>query len=43
MDEAIRDVLRYLPVGHLIALERSLFKGLNPDHPTNLDTVVRLS
>lgn len=42
LDEAVRDVL-YLPVGQLIALERSLSKGLNPDRPTNLDTVVILS
>ncbi len=42
LDEAVHDVL-YLPVGQLIALERSLSKGLNPDRPTNLDTVVILS
>jgi len=42
MDEAIRNVL-YLPVGQLIALERSLSKGLNPDQPNNLDSVVKLS
>jgi glucosamine--fructose-6-phosphate aminotransferase (isomerizing) len=42
LDEAVRDVL-YLPVGQLIALERSLSKGLNPDRPTNLDAVVILS
>lgn len=42
LDEAVRDVL-YLPVGQLIALARSLSKGLNPDRPTNLDTVVILS
>ncbi len=42
LDEAVRDVL-YLPVGQLIALERSLSKGLNPDRPTNLDAVVTLS
>ncbi len=41
LDEAIRNVL-YLPVGQLIALERSLSKGLNPDLPTNLDAVVKL-
>jgi glucosamine--fructose-6-phosphate aminotransferase (isomerizing) len=41
LDEAIRNVL-YLPVGQLIAFERSLSKGLNPDRPTNLDTVVKL-
>jgi glutamine---fructose-6-phosphate transaminase (isomerizing) len=42
LDEAVRNVL-YLPVGQLIAFERSLSKGLNPDRPTNLDTVVKLS
>jgi glucosamine--fructose-6-phosphate aminotransferase (isomerizing) len=41
LDEAARNVL-YLPVGQLIAFERSLFKGLDPDRPTNLDTVVKL-
>ncbi len=40
-DEAIRDVL-YLPIGQLIAFERSLSKGLDPDRPNNLDAVVRL-
>jgi glucosamine--fructose-6-phosphate aminotransferase (isomerizing) len=33
----------YLPVGQLLAFERSLAKGLNPDRPNNLDAVVRLS
>ena len=42
LDEAVRNVL-YLPVGQLIAFERSLSKGLNPDCPTNLETVVKLS
>jgi glucosamine--fructose-6-phosphate aminotransferase (isomerizing) len=41
LDEAIRNVL-YLPVGQLIAFERSLFKGLDPDRPGNLDSVVIL-
>ena len=41
LDEAVRNVL-YLPVGQLIAFERSLSKGLNPDRPTNLDAVVKL-
>jgi glucosamine--fructose-6-phosphate aminotransferase (isomerizing) len=41
LDEAIRNVL-YLPVGQLIAFERSLSKGLNPDLPHNLDAVVKL-
>jgi glutamine---fructose-6-phosphate transaminase (isomerizing) len=41
LDEAVRNIL-YLPVGQLIAFERSLSKGLNPDRPTNLNTVVKL-
>jgi glucosamine--fructose-6-phosphate aminotransferase (isomerizing) len=41
LDEAIRNVL-YLPVGQMIAYERSLSKGLNPDLPNNLDAVVKL-
>ncbi len=39
--EAVRNVL-CLPVGQLMAFERSLAKGLNPDRPNNLETVVRL-
>jgi glucosamine--fructose-6-phosphate aminotransferase (isomerizing) len=42
LDEDVRNVL-YLPVGQLIAFERSLSKDLNPDQPNNLDTVVKLS
>jgi glucosamine--fructose-6-phosphate aminotransferase (isomerizing) len=41
LDEAIRNVL-YLPVGQVIAFERSIYKGLNPDLPANLDSVVKL-
>jgi glutamine---fructose-6-phosphate transaminase (isomerizing) len=41
LDEAVRNVL-YLPVGQLIAFERSISKGLNPDRPSNLDAVVKL-
>jgi glucosamine--fructose-6-phosphate aminotransferase (isomerizing) len=41
LEEAVRNVL-YLPIGQLIAFERSIFKGLNPDLPTNLDSVVKL-
>ena len=41
LDEVVRNVL-YLPVGQLIAFERSMSKGLNPDHPLNLDSVVKL-
>ena len=32
----------YLPFGQIVALGRSLAKGLNPDHPENLDAVVVL-
>jgi glucosamine--fructose-6-phosphate aminotransferase (isomerizing) len=41
VDEAVRNIL-YLPIGQLIAFERSLAKGLNPDRPHNLDSVVKL-
>jgi glucosamine--fructose-6-phosphate aminotransferase (isomerizing) len=41
MDEAIRNVL-YLPVGQLLAFERSLSRGLDPDKPHHLDAVVKL-
>jgi glutamine---fructose-6-phosphate transaminase (isomerizing) len=34
--------LLYLPVGQLLAYERALFGGHNPDRPKNLDAVVRL-
>ena len=40
--ETFRNVL-YLPVGQLLAFERSLAKGLNPDRPNNLDSVVKLA
>jgi glucosamine--fructose-6-phosphate aminotransferase (isomerizing) len=39
--EELRGVL-YLPVLQLIAFERSIAKGLNPDSPTNLTKVVEL-
>jgi glutamine---fructose-6-phosphate transaminase (isomerizing) len=42
LEEAIQNVL-YLPIGQMIAFERSMSKGLNPDRPTNLDSVVKLS
>ncbi len=42
LNEAIRNVL-YLPVGQLIAFERSLARGLNPDLPHHLDAVVKLT
>jgi glucosamine--fructose-6-phosphate aminotransferase (isomerizing) len=41
VDESIRNIL-YLPFGQMVAFERSLAKGLNPDLPHNLDTVVKL-
>jgi glucosamine--fructose-6-phosphate aminotransferase (isomerizing) len=41
LEEVVRNIL-YLPVGQLIAFERSLSKGLNPDRPNNLDPVVKL-
>jgi glucosamine--fructose-6-phosphate aminotransferase (isomerizing) len=41
LQEAFRNVL-YLPVGQMLAFARSLAKGLNPDCPNNLDTVVKL-
>ena len=40
--ESVRGVL-YLPVLQLMAFYRSLAKGLNPDRPTNLTAVVKLS
>ena len=40
--ESARGVL-YLPVLQLMAFYRSLAKGLNPDKPTNLTTVVKLN
>jgi glucosamine--fructose-6-phosphate aminotransferase (isomerizing) len=39
--ELMRSVL-YLPVGQIMAYERSISKGLNPDLPANLTTVVKL-
>ncbi len=42
LDESVQTVL-YLPFGQMLAFERSLSRGLNPDLPVNLDTVVRLS
>lgn len=41
VSEALRNVL-YLPFGQMMAFERALSKGLNPDRPTNLETVIRL-
>jgi glucosamine--fructose-6-phosphate aminotransferase (isomerizing) len=39
--EAARNAL-YLPIGQLLAFERAVHKGLNPDQPHNLVAVVRL-
>lgn len=33
----------YLPILQLMAFYRSLFKGLDPDKPTNLESVIQLS
>ncbi len=41
LSEVARNVL-YLPAGQLLALERSLGNGLDPDRPNNLDAVVIL-
>jgi glucosamine--fructose-6-phosphate aminotransferase (isomerizing) len=41
LSEAARNIL-YLPIGQLIACERALAKGLNPDRPHGLSAVVRL-
>ncbi len=37
----IRNVL-YLPLGQLLAYERALDRGRDPDHPNNLHAVVKL-
>ena len=42
LSEAAYQVL-YLPIGQLLALERALSKGLNPDRPSNLQAVVILT
>jgi glucosamine--fructose-6-phosphate aminotransferase (isomerizing) len=41
LEEVYRNVL-YLPFGQMMAFERAMAKGLDPDHPTNLDAVVKL-
>jgi glucosamine--fructose-6-phosphate aminotransferase (isomerizing) len=40
--EVLRNSL-YLPFGQMMAFERALSKGLNPDRPANLELVVRLN
>ena len=42
LDETFQNIL-YLPVGQMIAFERALSKGLNPDRPTSVDTVVKIT
>jgi glucosamine--fructose-6-phosphate aminotransferase (isomerizing) len=42
LEEVIRNIL-YLPFGQMMAYERSIAKGLDPDHPNNLDSVVKLT
>jgi glucosamine--fructose-6-phosphate aminotransferase (isomerizing) len=41
LPEAIRGAL-YLPIGQLMAFERAMSRGLDPDAPHNLTAVVRL-
>ena len=42
LDETIQSVLN-LPLVQMLAFERSVSKGLNPDQPYNLNAVVKLS
>lgn len=42
LSEAAGNLL-YLPVGQLLALQRSLSRGLDPDRPLHLSAVVRLA
>jgi glucosamine--fructose-6-phosphate aminotransferase (isomerizing) len=42
MEEVYRNIL-YLPFGQMLAYERSMAKGLDPDRPNNLDAVVKLA
>jgi glucosamine--fructose-6-phosphate aminotransferase (isomerizing) len=42
LEEVYRNVL-YLPFGQMMAFERAIAKDLDPDHPTNLDAVVKLT
>ncbi len=41
VSEAARNAL-YLPIGQLLAFERAVHKGLNPDRPNHLEAVVKL-
>ncbi len=42
LEEVLRNIL-YLPYGQLMAYERSLVKGFDPDHPIHLEPVVKLA
>jgi glutamine---fructose-6-phosphate transaminase (isomerizing) len=42
IEEVLRGIL-YLPFGQLLAYERSIAKGYDPDRPTNLEAVVKLT
>lgn len=42
LEEVMRNIL-YLPFGQMLAFERSIAKGFDPDHPKHLDSVVKLS
>lgn len=42
LQEVNRNIL-YLPFGQMLAFERSIAKGFDPDHPLHLDAVVKLT
>ncbi len=42
LQEVMRNIL-YLPFGQVLAYERSIAKGFDPDYPNHLDPVVKLS
>ncbi len=42
LEEVNRNIL-YLPFGQMLAYERSIVKGYDPDHPQHLDQVVKLA
>lgn len=42
LEEVLRNTL-YLPFGQVLAYERSIAKGYDPDHPNHLDSVVKLT
>jgi glucosamine--fructose-6-phosphate aminotransferase (isomerizing) len=41
LEEVLRNIL-YLPLGQILAFERSIAKDLDPDHPNHLNSVVKL-